>query len=247
MDTKRTIAERIQNIVPELDQEQIINLLEIPKNSDMGDLAFPAFSLAKILRKAPQMIAADVAEKMDATGFEKIEAVGPYINFFLDKKSISADVLGQVIANGSDYASQDLGEGRNVAIDMSSPNIAKPFSIGHLRSTVIGDSLANIFEKLGYKAVKINHLGDWGKQFGMLIVAYKKWGDEEAVKAHPIDELLKLTFASMPKLKHNQSLTKKLANGSVNWKLATKKLFHSGNGSVTKLGRIQPYLQTPRC
>ena len=192
MDTKRTIAERIQNIVPELDQEQIINLLEIPKNSDMGDLAFPAFSLAKILRKAPQMIAADVAEKMDATGFEKIESVGPYINFFLDKKSISADVLGQVIANGSDYASQNLGEGRNVAIDMSSPNIAKPFSIGHLRSTVIGDSLANIFEKLGYKAVKINHLGDWGKQFGMLIVAYKKWGSEEAVKAHPIDELLKL-------------------------------------------------------
>lgn len=192
MDTKRTIAERIQNIVPELDQEQIINLLEIPKNSDMGDLAFPAFSLAKILRKAPQMIATDVAKKMDATGFEKIESVGPYINFFLDKKSISADVLGQVIANGSDYASQNLGEGRNVAIDMSSPNIAKPFSIGHLRSTVIGDSLANIFEKLGYKAVKINHLGDWGKQFGMLIVAYKKWGAEEAVKAHPIDELLKL-------------------------------------------------------
>lgn len=192
MDTKRTIAERIQTIVPELDQEQIVNLLEIPKNSDMGDLAFPAFALARILRKAPQMIAADIAEKLDKTGFEKIEAVGPYINFFLDKKSISADVLGKVIANGSDYASQDLGQGRNVAIDMSSPNIAKPFSIGHLRSTVIGDSLANIFEKLGYKAVKINHLGDWGKQFGMLIVAYKKWGDEEAVKAHPIDELLKL-------------------------------------------------------
>lgn len=192
MDTKRTIAERIQTIVPELDQEQIVNLLEIPKNSDMGDLAFPAFSLARILCKAPQMIAADIAEKLDKTGFEKIEAVGPYINFFLDKKNISADVLGKVIANGSDYASQDLGQGRNVAIDMSSPNIAKPFSIGHLRSTVIGDSLANIFEKLGYKAVKINHLGDWGKQFGMLIVAYKKWGDEEAVKAHPIDELLKL-------------------------------------------------------
>lgn len=192
MDTKRTIAERIHTIVPELDQEQVVNLLEIPKNSDMGDLAFPAFSLAKILRKAPQMIAADIAGQLDATGFEKIEAVGPYINFFLDKKSISADVLGKVIADGSHYASQDLGHGRNVAIDMSSPNIAKPFSIGHLRSTVIGDSLANIFEKIGYKAVKINHLGDWGKQFGMLIVAYKKWGDEAAVKAHPIDELLKL-------------------------------------------------------
>ena len=192
MDTKRTIAERIQNIVPELDQEQIINLLEIPKNSDMGDLAswteYPFVEGQKKTRFEEWLC----AEKMDATGFEKIEAVGPYINFFLDKKSISADILGQVIANGSDYASQDLGEGRNVAIDMSSPNIAKPFSIGHLRSTVIGDSLANIFEKLGYKAVKINHLGDWGKQFGMLIVAYKKWGDEEAVKAHPIDELLKL-------------------------------------------------------
>ena len=127
------------------------------------------------------MIAADVAEKWMQLAL-KNRSCRSYINFFLDKKSISADVLGQVIANGSDYASQDLGEGRNVAIDMSSPNIAKPFSIGHLRSTVIGDSLANIFEKLGYKAVKINHLGDWGKQFGMLIVAYKNGVTKKLLK-----------------------------------------------------------------
>lgn len=192
MNTKQIIAEKMATLVPELDQETILNLLETPKNSDMGDLAFPVFSLAKVLRKAPQLIAAELAEKIDASNFEKVEAVGPYINFFLDKTSISSQVLSQVITAGSDYAAQTIGQGHNVAIDMSSPNIAKPFSIGHLRSTVIGDSLANIFEKIGYKAVKINHLGDWGKQFGMLIVAYKKWGNKEAVKAHPINELLKL-------------------------------------------------------
>lgn len=192
MNTKQIIAEKMATLVPELDQETILNLLETPKNSDMGDLAFPVFSLAKVLRKAPQLIAAELAEKIDASNFEKVEAVGPYINFFLDKAIISSQVLSQVITAGSDYAAQTIGQGHNVAIDMSSPNIAKPFSIGHLRSTVIGDSLANIFEKIGYKAVKINHLGDWGKQFGMLIVAYKKWGNKEAVKAHPINELLKL-------------------------------------------------------
>ncbi|EHI70565.1 arginine--tRNA ligase [Streptococcus ictaluri] len=192
MDTKTLIASEIAKVVPELEQEAIFNLLETPKNSDMGDLAFPAFSLSKILRKAPQMIASELAEKIEASQFEKVVAVGPYLNFFLNKAAISEQVLKQVITDGSDYAQQNEGQNRHVAIDMSSPNIAKPFSIGHLRSTVIGDSLANVFAKMGYEPVKINHLGDWGKQFGMLIVAYKKWGDEEAVKAHPIDELLKL-------------------------------------------------------
>ena len=192
MNTKELIAAEIAKVVPELEQENIQNLLETPKNAVMGDLAFPAFSLAKVLRKAPQMIAADIAEKIDASNFEKVEAVGPYINFFLDKSKISADVLGQVIAQGSHYADQNIGHGRNIAFDMSSPNIAKPFSIGHLRSTVIADALANIVAKQGYKPVRINHLGDWGKQFGMLIVAYKKWGSEEAVKANPINELLQL-------------------------------------------------------
>ena len=192
MDIKQLIAERIHTLVPELEQAQIVGLLETPKNSDMGDLAFPVFSLAKTLRKAPQIIALDLSEKIDTTIFEKVEAVGPYINFFLDKASISANVLNQVVAQGANYANQNIGQGHNVAIDMSSPNIAKPFSIGHLRSTVIGDSLANIFEKIGYKAIRINHLGDWGKEFGMLIKKKKKWGNEEAVKANPINELLKL-------------------------------------------------------
>ncbi len=192
MDSKLIIAQEIQAALPDMELEAIVNLLEVPKNSSMGDLAFPAFSLAKVLRKAPQAIASELVEKIQSDKFEKVQAVGPYINFFLNKQEISQAVLAEVIAEGKDYGQQELGQGKNITIDMSSPNIAKPFSIGHLRSTVIGDSLAKIFEKIGYKSVKINHLGDWGKQFGMLIVAYKKWGDEGAVRATPINELLKL-------------------------------------------------------
>ncbi|WP_170240458.1 arginine--tRNA ligase [Streptococcus hyovaginalis] len=206
MTNKQLIASELAKVLTDLDQEAIENLLEKPKNASMGDLAFPAFSLAKVLRKAPNMIAAEVAEQIDASAFEKVQAVGPYINFFLDKSKISGQVLSDVIEHGSHYADQNLGQGRNVAFDMSSPNIAKPFSIGHLRSTVIADSLANIVEKLGYKPVRINHLGDWGKQFGMLIVAYKKWGDQATVEANPIAELLKLYVRINAEAEDNPSL-----------------------------------------
>ncbi|EMC44821.1 arginine--tRNA ligase [Streptococcus mutans] len=192
MNHNRLIAKEIAAIVPALEQETILNLLEKPKKSSMGDLAFPTFSLAKTMRKAPQIIASELVGQINNSYFEKVEAVGPYINFFLNKSEISAQVLKEVIKKREDYAQVAIGQGRNIVIDLSSPNIAKPFSIGHLRSTVIGDALSNIFQKLGYETVKINHLGDWGKQFGMLIVAYKKWGSEEAVRSHPIDELLKL-------------------------------------------------------
>lgn len=192
MDTKTLIANDIAKVVPELDQETIYNLLETPKNSDMGDVAFPAFSLAKVLRKAPQMIAGELAEKIDAAQYEKVMAVGPYINFFLDKSSISKEVLETVIKEKANYGQQHIGDGQNVTLDMSSPNIAKPFSVGHLRSTVIADAIGHIYSKLGYNSIRINHLGDWGKQFGMLIVAYKLWGDRATVEANPIDELLKL-------------------------------------------------------
>lgn len=192
MNHNRLISKEIAAIVPALEQETILNLLEKPKKSSMGDLAFPTFSLAKTMRKAPQIIASELVGQINNSYFEKVEAVGPYINFFLNKSEISAQVLKEVIKKREDYAQAAIGQGRNIVIDLSSPNIAKPFSIGHLRSTVIGDALSNIFQKLGYETVKINHLGDWGKQFGMLIVAYKKWGSEEAVRSHPIDELLKL-------------------------------------------------------
>ena len=189
---RELIASELAKVIEGLDQETILNLLEQPKSSDLGDIAFPAFSLAKIERKAPQAIAADIAEKIDASHFEKVVATGPYVNFFLDKSQISDQVIKAVIQAGADYGQQDEGHGGNITIDLSSPNIAKPFSVGHLRSTVIGDALSNIFRKMGYNTIKINHLGDWGKQFGLLMVAYKKWGSKEAVEANPIDELLKL-------------------------------------------------------
>lgn len=172
--------------------EQISGLIERPKSSDLGDLAFPAFQLAKSMRKAPQAIAAELAEKIDPSGFEKVEATGPYLNFFLDKNATATAIVKEIREKAADYGTANLGQGGNVPIDMSAPNIAKPFSIGHLRSTVIGDSIAKIHEKLGYNPIKINHLGDWGKQFGLLITAYKKYGDEATITANPIDELLKL-------------------------------------------------------
>lgn len=192
MNNKELIASELAKVIDSLDQDAILNLLEQPKSSDLGDIAFPAFSLAKVERKAPQAIAADIAEKIDQSAFEKVVATGPYVNFFLDKSKISDQVIKSVIEAGADYGQQDEGHGENITIDLSSPNIAKPFSVGHLRSTVIGDALSNIFRKMGYNTIKINHLGDWGKQFGLLMVAYKKWGSKEAVEANPIDELLKL-------------------------------------------------------
>ncbi|OFI48971.1 arginine--tRNA ligase [Floricoccus tropicus] len=193
MNDKKLIAEKIYTALDgELSLDDILNLLEKPKNSDMGDIAFPAFTLAKTRHMAPQAIASDLAEKIDTDGLEKVVATGPYVNFFLDKNSVSTKVVDQVVGEKEHYGDQNIGHGAKVTIDMSSPNIAKPFSIGHLRSTVIGDALANIYQKIGYTPVRINHLGDWGKQFGMLIVAYKKYGNEEAVRENPIDELLKL-------------------------------------------------------
>lgn len=192
MDNKQIIASELAKVIDSLDQDAILNLLEQPKSSDLGDIAFPAFSLAKVERKAPQAIAADIVEKIDTTHFDKVVATGPYVNFFLNKAEISGQVIKVVVKEGADYGQQNEGKGENVTIDLSSPNIAKPFSVGHLRSTVIGDALSNIFRKMGYNTIKINHLGDWGKQFGLLMVAYKKWGSKEAVEANPIDELLQL-------------------------------------------------------
>ena len=193
MNNKDLVAKAVYDAVKDdLTLEQVEQLLENPKSAEHGDVAFPAFSLAKVYRKAPQQIAADLAEKIDSANFEKIEVVGPYLNFFMNKELISKKVLQTVVKEKEHYGDSNIGNQGTVPIDMSSPNIAKPISMGHLRSTVIGNSIGFIMEKIGYQPIRINHLGDWGTQFGKLIVAYKKWGTEEAVKAEPINELLRL-------------------------------------------------------
>lgn len=181
----------LAHVLPDLTPEQISEKLEAPKSSDLGDIAFPTFSLAKLLHQAPQKIATDIVSKIDQTKFEKIVATGPYVNFFLDKNETTRTVLSTILKEESDFGKNTDGDGHNVTIDMSSPNIAKPMSMGHLRSTVIGNALANITQKNGYVPVKINHLGDWGTQFGKLIYAYKTWGSEDEVKADPIATLLR--------------------------------------------------------
>lgn len=193
MDYKELVASALTPVLADhLSKEEIYQLVEKPKNTDHGDLAFPCFSLAKALRKAPVAIAQEVVEKIDGSAFDGVSALGPYINFRLNRKAFSADVLEEIGEKGEAYGSWNIGQGGNVTIDMSSPNIAKPFSMGHLRSTVIGNALANLMAKTGYHPIKINHLGDWGTQFGKLIVAYKLWGTPEEVKADPIKELLRL-------------------------------------------------------
>lgn len=174
----------------QLEKDTINKTIEKPKSLALGDYAFPTFPLAKILKKAPQIIASEIAAKIDHKEFDKVQAVGPYINFFLNKKKYSDSILRQILVEGSAYGNQNLGDNGNVPIDMSSPNIAKPISMGHLRSTVIGNSIAKLLAKTNYHPIKINHLGDWGTQFGKLIEAYKLWGSEEEVKADPINKLL---------------------------------------------------------
>lgn len=200
------IVEALNAVLTDLTLQEISEKLEAPKSSDLGDVAFPTFTLAKTLHKAPQLIAADIVAAIDQEGFEKVVATGPYVNFFLDKVATSNQVLKTVFDLEGAYGDNVDGQGAKVTIDMSSPNIAKPMSMGHLRSTVIGNALANITAKNGYAPVKINHLGDWGTQFGKLIYAYKAWGSEEEVKSDPIATLLKYYVEFHEKAKENDLL-----------------------------------------
>ncbi|WP_273720134.1 arginine--tRNA ligase [Leuconostoc mesenteroides] len=200
------IVEALNAVLTDLTLQEISEKLEAPKSSDLGDVAFPTFTLAKTLHKAPQLIAADIVAAINQEGFEKVVATGPYVNFFLDKVATSNQVLKTVFDLEGAYGDNVDGQGAKVTIDMSSPNIAKPMSMGHLRSTVIGNALANITAKNGYAPVKINHLGDWGTQFGKLIYAYKAWGSEEEVKSDPIATLLKYYVEFHEKAKENDSL-----------------------------------------
>ncbi|MFR3279300.1 MAG: arginine--tRNA ligase [Lactobacillus paragasseri] len=187
MDFKQKVVDLVSEQV-DLPKEKIAMLIERPKNAKMGDYAFPAFALAKIEHKNPALIAKDIAEKISDDNFTSIQAVGPYVNFAIDHAKLVNATLNDVLTEKDHFGDQQLGEG-NVPIDMSSPNIAKPMSMGHLRSTVIGNSIAKTLEKVGYTPIKINYLGDYGTQFGKLITAYRLWGNEEDVKKDPITNL----------------------------------------------------------
>lgn len=188
---KDKIIDLITDSIEELDRETVSRILEIPPQEDMGDFAFPCFQLAKIFRKAPNMIAEEVAEKIKKTDFvSKVAAMGPYVNFFIDRTMFVSEMLNQVSVDN--YGSSEMRCGKTICIDYSSPNVAKNFHVGHLRTTLIGNSIYRIYKKLGYRVERINHLGDWGTQFGKLIVAYKKWGSKEAVEQNGISELMKI-------------------------------------------------------
>lgn len=177
----------------DMDINEIEGFIEIPAKAEMGDYAFPCFRLAKTMKKAPNIIASELCGKINEKKcFSKIEPVAAYINFFTNKGMYAETVMEKIISEGENYGRTEEGKGKTIVIDYSSPNIAKPFHVGHLRSTVIGSALYNIFEKMGYKCVGINHLGDWGTQFGKLIEAYKLWGSKEDVEEKGISELTRI-------------------------------------------------------
>ncbi len=190
IDFKKNIGEKISKVT-KLDVEEIISYIEVPPNPDMGDYAFPCFKLAKIFKKSPQVIAEELKEniKLDEN-IEKVEIVGGYLNFYINKLLLTKTVLTEIENSKENYGSSNIGEGKKVLIDYSSPNIAKPFHIGHLRNTVIGSALYNIYKYLGYTVIGINHLGDYGTQFGKMVEGYKRWKDEYDFEKDPIADCM---------------------------------------------------------
>ena len=188
---KEEIAKVLAEQVEGLELAEIMDMVEVPQDSRMGDYAFPCFKLAKVLRKAPPLIAKGIAAGIaDCELFEKVEQVNAYVNMFISKEGFVKDTLEEVLAKGDDFGKINLGENKPVIVEYSSPNIAKPFHIGHIRSTVIGNSLYKIYDALGYDVIRINHLGDYGTQFGKMICAYRHWGNKEDVINDPIKTLL---------------------------------------------------------
>lgn len=190
---KKVIAYKISKVI-DIDEKEIEGYIEVPSNKEMGDYSFPCFRLAKVLKKSPQIIAEELKEKLIFENEEitKVEVVNGYLNFFINNLQLVKEVLKEIDEKKEKYGSSDIGKGKNVVVDYSSPNIAKPFHIGHLRSTVIGNSLYKTYKFLGYNCIGINHLGDYGTQFGKLIEGYKRWGSEYNIEENPIDELTKI-------------------------------------------------------
>ncbi|SOC39757.1 arginine--tRNA ligase [Ureibacillus acetophenoni] len=223
MNYKHEFAEVLFGQLHEVaDRSKLESMIEKPKFDKLGDLSFPCFELAKIYKKSPQQIAVDLAQNLQLSNtFQHVEAISGFVNVFLNKRVVSTNVIKEVLTKKEHYGEITIGNKKVITIDFSSPNIAKPFSMGHLRSTVIGNALALISEKCGYEVVRINHLGDWGTQFGKLIVAYKLWGTKEKVQDNPIKELLKLYVQFHDEAEQNEELNdqarhwfKNLENGN---------------------------------
>ncbi len=208
MDYKTYISGKLSQIT-DIPAEEIYKLIEVPPKQDMGDFAFPCFTLAKTMRKAPPMIAKDILENEIISGDQVFKAVcvGPYVNFYLNREGLAYDVVSRINEAGEAYGCSDMGQGKNIIVEYSSPNIAKPFHVGHAFTTVLGNSLSRIYKKLGYNVIRMNHLGDYGTQFGKLITAYRLWGDEAALNEDPIKELLRIYVKFHEEEKNDPTLT----------------------------------------
>ena len=208
---KQIIAKQISKII-NIDEQELTSYIETPKDTKNGDYAFPCFRLAKELRKAPPVIANEIKEKIELTDeIEKVEVAGGYLNFFINKSELAVEVLKE-ISNVEQYGKSELGKEKNIVIDYSAPNIAKQFHIGHLRSTVIGGALYNIYKYLGYNVTGVNHLGDYGTQFGKLIEGYKMWGKEYNIEKDPINELTKIYIRINEACKENEEILENCRN-----------------------------------
>lgn len=208
MDYRSVIASKLSEVTG-LEVEAINKLIEIPPQVEMGDYAFPCFALAKTMRKAPQMISQDLVnnEALKLPFLSEVKNAGPYLNFYIDRGVYASDTVSEINTKKESYGCADLGNGKTAIVEFSSPNIAKPFHVGHAFTTILGNSLSKIYEKLGYKVVKMNHLGDYGTQFGKLITAYRLWGDEKALNEDPITELLRIYVKFHEEEKNDPSLT----------------------------------------
>lgn len=203
---KSLIAEKIAKEV-ELDKNEIEGYIEVPPNEEMGDYAFPCFKLAKALRKAPPAIAEELKGKLTTDeNIEKIEIAGGYLNFYINKEVLTETVLKEISEKQENYGADNSGKGKTVIVEYSSPNIAKPFHIGHLRTTIIGNSLYKTYKFMGYNTIGMNHLGDYGTQFGKLIEGYKRWGSEYNIDENPIDELMKIYIRINDLCKEDESV-----------------------------------------
>ena len=207
MDYKAVIAQNISKVT-ELPEDQIFKLIETPPQKELGDFAFPCFILAKSLHKAPAMISEELSgnESLTHNGMFSVKNAGPYLNFYIDRSNYASDTITRINEAGDKFGASEDGKDQNIIIEFSSPNIAKPFHVGHAFTTILGNSLSRIYDRLGYNVIRMNHLGDYGTQFGKLITAYRLWGDKEALDKDPIAELLRIYVKFHEEAKKDPSL-----------------------------------------